>query len=239
MFSGGLLGGLQDALDFATSMVEGAALYGGSAIQDVKTGFTKNGDSPSDEFRAKIRGTWDYYYECPKAPEAVTVEKVVDNILRLGNPDTSEVGFGIALDNILEIEDSEIEKAFQGIENFTNPTEKDGWIKISVKGEDPIWVTPSAASAFKKLAELISIVGDPTRMESFCSRIASKLSDNEKFPIETIEELARTLVGNRPVKNTPNPDPVNNNIPGGKSFGDVIKENLEDMITPLARSASV
>lgn len=239
MFSGGILGGLQDALDFATSMVEGATLYGSSAIQNAKTSLSSGGDSPSDEFQAKIQGIWDYYYECPKAPEAVTMENVIDNILRIGNPDTSEIGFEIAMDNILRIESSDVEKAFQGIEKYTSPTEKDGWIKISVKGEDPVWVTPSTASAFKKLAELISIVGDPTRMENFCSRIASKLSENEKFPIGTIEELARILVGNRPVKNTPNPDPVNNNIPGGKSFGDVIKENLEDMITPLARSASV
>lgn len=239
MFSGGILGSLDDLVSLAKLNVQNALLDVSTFVQDSKTKVDTTEYDPvvAERLCAKMKGTWDYRYNCPKLPDAVVVEDIVDNILRLGDPETTDIAFEMAIENTLKNKKGDIKKAFQSIKKQTSSTEKEGWIKMLTEEGNPIWVNPSVATAFGKSVELKkAVVSDPEKLKELSSLITSRVTENDKFPINTIEEFKILLEGSKP-DNVSDPipfqNPVENNIPGGKYFGDVIKENLENMVSPM------
>ena len=246
MFSGGILGGISDTIEKMGRGLRQVELDVKAGTSSMKAEHYRkkcedfDEDEKDDlELKAKLQGKWDFSNDCIKDDTAFRIEKFFDLLDSVVNSPVplaqieyikrANSEFGSFIRDLYELKGNMSKEKIDGhVEYVTevNGVEKSVWIKpewecalkTSIRFIDMFVDEKDFTNRFKHLMDF-------AKENEMVDEVSGALSEFQTHLNELLEMDGDTI---------PAPDPVTNSPEGGgKSFGDVIKENLENMVSPM------
>ena len=247
MFSGGILGGIGDTIERMGRGLRQVELDVKAGTSSMKAEHYRkkcedsDGDEKDDlELIAKLQGKWDFSNDCIKNDTAFRIERFFDLF-------NSAINSPVPLAQIeyLKRANSEFGSFMRDLYELKKNMSKekiDGHVEFvaEVNGtEKSIWIKPEWECALKTSIRFIDSFIDEEKFEENFKHLTEFAKENEMLDevsgvlaeFQThLNELLEMDENSIPAMQ---PDPITNSPEGGKSFGDVIKQNLESMVSPM------